>query len=125
MRTMRLLFLDTLGFPQKRPRPSAPFTNCRYSPLSLPSLRKTQVSASFAFRTSAHEVSSAGLWPGDISNPPMFYSYAVPEPHGFRDAHVPRGAAYSEQLGEFVLPYEAVRASADPEATLLAFLRST
>ncbi len=73
----------------------------------------------------AHEVSSAGFWPGDMSNSPMFYSYAVPERNGFRDACVPRAATYSEQLGEFVLPYEAVRSSADPDATLLAFLQST
>jgi hypothetical protein len=76
-------------------------------------------------RSYAHEVSSAGFWPGDKTNPPMFYSYAVPEPNGFRDAWVPRSARYHEQLGEFVLPYEAVRSSPDPDATLLAFLQST
>ena len=73
----------------------------------------------------AHEVSSASFWPGDKTSPPLFYSYAVPEPNGFRDARVPHSATYSEQLGEFVLPYEAVRSSADPDATLLAFLQST
>jgi hypothetical protein len=73
----------------------------------------------------AHEVSSAGFWPGDQTNPPIFYSYAVAEPPGFRNACVPHPATYSEQFGEFVLPYEAVRASDDPDATLLAFLQST
>jgi hypothetical protein len=73
----------------------------------------------------AHEVSSAGFWPDDETKPPMFYSYAVPEPRGFRDARVPPSATYNEQLREFVLPHEAVRASTDPDATLLAFLQST
>jgi len=58
----------------------------------------------------AHEVSSAGFWPGDASAPAMFYSYAVPEPAGFCDASVaPAAAAYDARLGEFVLPYEGVR----------------
>jgi hypothetical protein len=74
----------------------------------------------------SHEVSSAGFWPGDDSSPPVFYSYAAPEPDGFRSTPItPAGASYFEALGEFVLPYAAVRSAADPDATLLAFLRST
>ena len=57
---------------------------------------------------------------------PIFYSYAYPEPVGFRDAAVrPEAARFDETLGEFLLPYEAVRRSIDPEAELTAFLQST
>ncbi len=71
------------------------------------------------------EVSSCGYWPGGADEG-IFYSYAYPEPDGFRTAPVqPSGAAYDENLGEFVLPYADVRRSPDPEETLLTFLRST
>jgi len=75
----------------------------------------------------SHEVSSAGFWPGDARFPEAaFYSYAYPEPAGFKDAAVrPAAARYDKTLGEFVLPYEAVRAAPDPEADLLAFLETT
>ena len=75
----------------------------------------------------SHEVSSAGFWPGGSGvDEPAFYSYAYPEPPGFRTAAVrPAGAAFDAQLGEFVLPYEAVRAAQDPQASLLDFLAST
>ena len=74
-----------------------------------------------------HEVSSAGFWPGGGPHPyPLFYSYAYAEPAGFAEAKVePAEAFYSADLKEFVLPYDAVRGSADPDATLLAFLEST
>src|SRR4249919_1273910 len=75
----------------------------------------------------SHEESSAGFWPGGVTAvEPIFYSYAYPEPAGFRAAAVrPEAASFDETLGEFVLPYEAVRTSADPEAELTAFLQST
>ena len=74
----------------------------------------------------SHEVSSAGLWLGTTSGPPMFYSYAVPEPPGFKDAAVaPAGAAYNAEMGEFVLSYDVVRSAADPDQALSAFLEST
>ena len=75
----------------------------------------------------SHEVSSAGWWPGggDVTAP-MFYSYAAPEPLGFRDAGVgPVQAAYESKLGEFLLPYDDVRIAADPAAMLMEFLQST
>jgi Family of unknown function (DUF5996) len=75
----------------------------------------------------SHEVSSAGFWPG--SEPidfPAFYSYAYPEPPGFRTTRVRPGSAFfSEALGEFVLPYDAARADANPDQMLLEFLQST
>jgi hypothetical protein len=70
------------------------------------------------------EVSSAGFWPG--IDHPAFYSYAYPAPDGFNLAKVePAAAMFDTQLGEFLLPYDAVRSSADPDAALLAFLQST
>jgi hypothetical protein len=73
----------------------------------------------------SHEVSSCGYWPGG-GGEGLFYSYAYPEPPGFRHAAVgPRGARYSEELGEFVLPYEIVRTGSDPDRLLLEFLQST
>lgn len=74
----------------------------------------------------SHEVSSAGFWAGQGDMDALFYVYHTPEPDGFKTARVqPDAAYYLETLGEFVLPYEAVRTSANPRATLLAFLRST
>jgi hypothetical protein len=75
----------------------------------------------------SHEVSSAGFWPGGGAvDFPAFYSYAYPEPAGFRGAQVePDAAYYDEALGEYLLPYDAVRLAPDPEATLMAFLEST
>ncbi|MFZ5562055.1 MAG: DUF5996 family protein [Pseudomonadota bacterium] len=74
----------------------------------------------------AEEVCSAGFRPGGGAHPfPLFYSYAYPEPRGFSAAPVqPQGAFYSRELEEFILPYDCVRASADPDATLLSFLQS-
>ena len=74
----------------------------------------------------SHEVSSAGFWPGNASFPQAaFYSYAYPEPAGFRDRTVTAGAYYDATFGEFFLPYEKVRTAPNPEATLLDFLSTT
>ncbi len=74
----------------------------------------------------SHEVSSAGFWPGAGLGEPAFYAYAYPEPDGFREYAVqPEAAYYHEQMGEFILPYEAVRTADDPDAALMAFLQST
>lgn len=75
----------------------------------------------------SHEVSSAGFWPGSGAvDYPAFYSYAYPEPTGYRAAKVQPGAAFfNEALGEFILPYDAVRTAANPDAALLQFLQST
>jgi Family of unknown function (DUF5996) len=74
----------------------------------------------------SHEESSAGFWPGSaaMAADPIFYSYAYPEPDGFRDAAITPGR-FDKDLGEYVLPYADVANAADPEATLLAFLQST
>jgi hypothetical protein len=75
----------------------------------------------------SHEVSSAGFWPGGGgADFPAFYSYAYPMPDGFAAARVsPDGAYFDPTLGEFLLPYEVVRRSSDPEKALMAFLQST
>jgi hypothetical protein len=75
----------------------------------------------------SHEVSSAGFWPGDERAPePSFYAYAYPTPAGFADARVsPPAARFDIALGEFLLPYAAVRDAEAPDESLLAFLQST
>ena len=73
----------------------------------------------------SHEVSSCGFWPGG-SDEGTFYSYAYPAPDGFGDRPVePAEARYDAALGEFVLPYAAVRTASDPDAMLLSFFQST
>jgi Family of unknown function (DUF5996) len=75
----------------------------------------------------SHEVISHGFWPG--SGPllePALYAYAVPDPPGFKDAKVrPDAAFFHKDLGEFILPYEAVRTAKSPEAAIRAFVDST
>jgi uncharacterized protein DUF5996 len=75
----------------------------------------------------SHEECSAGFWPGSGAiDYPAFYSYAYPEPKGYREIKVrPDAAFFSEALGEFILPYDAVRIADDPDKTLLEFLQST
>jgi len=75
----------------------------------------------------SHQVSSAGFWPGGGGvDDAAFYSYAYPAPDGFAAAPVrPAQAFFSRALGEFILPYEAVRTAGDPKAALLDFLEST
>jgi len=75
----------------------------------------------------SHEESSCGFWPGGGAvDYPAFYSYAYPSPEGFAAAKVkPEAAFFHKGLGEFILPYDAVRMSADPRQTLLDFLQST
>ena len=75
----------------------------------------------------SHEVISHGFWPGGAPLPePVFYGYAVPEPAGFKEARVePEGAYYHRELGEFILPYDAVRRSESPGDALRSFVEST
>ena len=75
----------------------------------------------------SHEVSSAGFWPGGGAvDYPAFYSYAYPTPAGFAAAPVrPEAAFFHEQLGEFILPYDAVRIARAPDTMLLDFLQTT
>jgi hypothetical protein len=74
----------------------------------------------------SHEVISAGFWPGggEVKGA-AFYAYAAPEPNGFKDASVRPAKAFYSPLGEFLLMYDDVRQSANPEQDLLEFLQST
>jgi hypothetical protein len=75
----------------------------------------------------SHEVSSCGFWPGGGPVPyPAYYSYAYPTPAGFADAPVlPSSASFHRELGEFLLPYDAVREAHASDAVLLEFLQGT
>src|SRR2546430_1341425 len=77
----------------------------------------------------SHECISVGWWPGGGFSPilePAFYAYAYPEPPGCPDAVIaPASAGYDVRMHEWILPYEAVRRAADPDATLIAFAQST
>jgi hypothetical protein len=75
----------------------------------------------------SHEVISHGFWPG--SGPvlePAFYAYSVPEPEGLKTAAIrPAAAYYHQELGEFILPYEAVRTASSPDQMIADFVDST
>lgn len=74
----------------------------------------------------SHEVSSAGFWPGTGVGEACFYAYAYPAPAGFSEYRVLPAAAYFYQaMGEFLLPYDAVRTADDPDHMLLSFLQTT
>ncbi|NCT66458.1 MAG: hypothetical protein GXC76_02310 [Rhodanobacteraceae bacterium] len=75
----------------------------------------------------SHECASCGFWPGGGAvAEPVFYAYAYPEPPGFAAHPVrPAASAYDARMREFLLPYEAVRAAAEPDRMLLEFLQST
>jgi len=77
----------------------------------------------------SHECISAGWWPGSVGSPveePAFYAYAYPEPPGCADAQIrPAGASYNAMMHDWILPYDAVRNSPNPEAVVLEFLEST
>jgi hypothetical protein len=74
----------------------------------------------------AREEAAFGFWPGDDRLPePAFYSYAYPEPPGYRRALIrPAGAYFDEALGEFLLPYERARRETHPAEAVAAFLDS-
>jgi len=75
----------------------------------------------------SHEVSSCGFWPGNGGyGRAAFYVYAYPEPAGYGDTTLKTTAAsYEKDLGQFILPYDAVREARDPDALLLGFLQET
>jgi len=102
----------------------------RFSGRPAPLLTKSStpgLSLAVARESYSHEVSSAGFWPGGGPiDYPAYYSYAYPEPEGYAAAKVrPAAAFYFDDYGQFILPYDAVRRAADPEATLMEFLQST
>lgn len=73
----------------------------------------------------SRELSSCGFFPGG-GDEGAFYAYAYPEPDGFAEHPVgPEQAGYDQDLGEYLLPYAAVRQAANPDQTLLGFLQDT
>jgi hypothetical protein len=68
-----------------------------------------------------------GFWPGHPGFPSAaFFAYGYPKPDGIEDAPIrPAGAAWDAEIGEFVFPYDAMRATPDPRRALLDFLEST
>jgi hypothetical protein len=89
---------------------------------SVPNIPDSVVKTAYS-----HEVSSCGFWPGGAMLPePIFYAYAYPTPEGFGNASINVPEAYfHETLGEFILPYEAVRTAVNPDKLLLTFLQNT
>jgi uncharacterized protein DUF5996 len=82
----------------------------------------------YLFRVAECETNwAAGFWPGSgAANYSAFYAYAYPQPAGIEHAAVqPEHAFWSAEMREFLLPYDDVRTSADPDAALRAFLQST
>jgi hypothetical protein len=75
----------------------------------------------------SHECSSCGFWPGNGGfGYPAYYVYVYPEPAGYGDTHLATAdATYNKDLGQFILPYEAIRKARDPDALLLGFLQET
>ena len=77
----------------------------------------------------SHECISAGWWPGTAGSPvaePAFYAYAYPMPAACAAAPIrPSAAYYHKDMGEWILPYDAVRAASDPDAMIMQFLEST
>jgi len=73
----------------------------------------------------AQEV-AVGWWPGDPRyEKAAFYVYAHPAPEGFAEVELaPAAARWEGELGEFVLDWEDVRASPDPQGAVLEFARS-
>jgi Family of unknown function (DUF5996) len=73
----------------------------------------------------AQEV-AVGWWPGDARHGgAAFYAYAHPAPDGFAAASLsPAGAHWEQELGEYVLEWDAVSSSADPHTAALTFARS-
>jgi hypothetical protein len=75
----------------------------------------------------SHEVSSCGFWPGNGGyGRAAFYVYAYPEPRGYGETRLKTAEAfYDKDLGQFILPYDALRQATDPDALLLGFLQET
>ena len=96
-------------------------------PRAAPSRRRAPPARCGGVRSLFARECSAGFWPGSGAiDYPAFYSYAYPEPSGYRAIKVrPDAAFFSEALGEFILPYDAVRTADDPDKALLEFLQST
>ncbi len=102
----------------------------RFSGRSAPTLqgsRTPNVALWVMNEAYSHECSSVGFWPGNGGyGKAAFYAYAYPEPEGFGAEPVrPAGAAYSADVGQFLIDYDAVRVAPSPDDALLDFMQST
>ena len=101
----------------------------RFSGRTAPPPQSTTPGVAARVMTEAysHECSSCGFWPGNGGyGRAAFYVYAFPEPKGYGDARLATaGAFYNKDVGQFILPYDAVRQTSDPDALLLGFLQET
>ncbi|MEO8663865.1 MAG: DUF5996 family protein [Ignavibacteria bacterium] len=66
-----------------------------------------------------------GFWPGSDDFPePVFFGYIYPKPERFENSIIkPSSSYWSNEKGEFILPYESIRTN-DPETSLLEFCES-
>jgi hypothetical protein len=92
-----------------------------------PTARQPNVAQWVNAEAYSHEVCSCGFWPGNGGyGKPAFYAYAYPEPKNYAEARITTSAAiYDNDLGMFILPYDAVRQADDPDGLLLGFLQET
>lgn len=99
----------------------------RFSGRKAPTMEKAyHVSVDVMKEAYSDEVISCGFWPGVGLGEPAYYAYTYPQPAGYPQYPVqPAAAYYHPTLKEFILPYEAVRTSGDPDETLMSFLQST
>jgi len=70
-----------------------------------------------------YEQMSVGWWPGMATFPhPAFYAYAYPKPDGIEGTSLPvPGAAWNDELGEFILRYDDVCTAPSPATALREF----
>ena len=69
------------------------------------------------------ELMNVGLFFGDEHTAPFFYGYIFPQPPNSETLPIaPLAASWSGAIGEWVLPYEAVRNAPDPAMQVRAFL---
>lgn len=69
------------------------------------------------------ELMNVGLYFGDEKTKPFFYGYIFPQPADAPiSAIAPGEASWSMTLNEWVLPYDAVRNAAEPDAVIRTFL---
>jgi hypothetical protein len=75
----------------------------------------------------SHEVISCGFWPGDRRfKHAAFYAYAAPAPPGLEKEPIRPAAAYwNDQLLDFILKVDDVRAALSPDQYVLDFCQST
>ncbi|MDQ6854364.1 MAG: DUF5996 family protein, partial [Actinomycetota bacterium] len=68
-----------------------------------------------------------GFWPGNERFPnAAFFAYGYPKPDGIEQASIrPDTAGWNDDIGEFVLPYDAVRTAPEPKRAVIDFLEST